>query len=166
MSAPSNSAYPEVLSLVPLPTHRFAKPCRQMVSPHTPASGAVCAVLEASGAIGEECRASMLALVLRGGVPPAQHLLTVPIAAPILSTSPRVGLPVARTRRRVPVPVPNLAPMGFRGLRLHVRDSTFFTDMSGLRFGPGPGKGTLRCGPSRCGLVPSAGGSLLPLLPP
>ena len=82
----------------------------------------MCAVLEARGAIGEECRASMLALVVRSGVPPAQHLLTVPIAAPISGTSPRVGLPVARAHRRVPIPVAYLAPMGLRGLYVHVRD--------------------------------------------
>ena len=42
--------------------------------------------------------------------------------------------------------------------------SMFFTDVSGLRPGPGPRKGTLMNGPSRCGLVPSGGGPMLPLL--
>ena len=42
--------------------------------------------------------------------------------------------------------------------------SMFFTDISGLRAGPGPRKGTLMIGPPRCGLVPSGGGPMLPLL--
>ena len=42
--------------------------------------------------------------------------------------------------------------------------STFFTDINGLRSVLDPGKGTLRGGPLRCGLVPAGGGPLL--LPP